>query len=125
VREFLVTDRGVEFRDIYTGPAGGLLTGSARSVLEAREKAETLVRAHGTASKRRELAHKEQAMKAQVAVLRLRFEIEQAEALRSIEQADKSAALLATDRARMSRLRQANPNSTTRPVVQRKTRRPA
>jgi circadian clock protein KaiC len=38
IREFLVTDHGVELRDVYVGPSG-VLTGSARLVQEAQEKA--------------------------------------------------------------------------------------
>jgi circadian clock protein KaiC len=125
VREFLVTDHGVELRDVYTGPAGGLLTGSARAALESQEKAEALERALGTSGKKRELAHKQQAMEAQVAVLRAQFEIEQAEALRTIEQTAASAAILAVDRAQMSRLRQSDVTPRTRPVVRRTSgRRP-
>jgi len=39
LREFLLTDHGVQLRDVYVGPAG-LLTGSAREAQEAKERAE-------------------------------------------------------------------------------------
>jgi circadian clock protein KaiC len=38
VREFLLTDRGIELVDVYVGPRG-VLTGSARAAQEARERA--------------------------------------------------------------------------------------
>ena len=38
IREFLLTDRGIELQDVYLGPEG-VLTGSARQAQEAREKA--------------------------------------------------------------------------------------
>ena len=41
IREFQLTDHGVELRDVYVGP-DGVLTGSMRLAQEAREKAETL-----------------------------------------------------------------------------------
>ena len=37
IREFILTDHGVELRDVYIG-AGGVLTGSARIAQEALEK---------------------------------------------------------------------------------------
>ena len=41
VREFLLTDRGVELRDVYVGPEN-VLTGSTRLAQESREKAAAL-----------------------------------------------------------------------------------
>jgi circadian clock protein KaiC len=125
VREFLVTDHGVELRDVYTGPSGGLLTGSARAALEAQEKAEALARVLGTAGKKRELAHKHQAMEAQISVLKATFKIEEAEAMRTIAQADTSAAVLAVDRAQMSGLGQANVAAGRRTAGKRKRGRAA
>ena len=125
VREFLVTDHGVELRDVYTGPSGGLLTGSARAAGEAQEKAEALARQLGTAGKKRELAHKRQAMESQIAVLKATFEIEQAEAIRIMEQDDTSAAVLAVDRAHMSGLAQSSLAGGRRPPTPRKRGRAA
>ena len=39
IREFLLSDRGIDIVDVYLGP-GGVLTGSARVAQEAQEKAE-------------------------------------------------------------------------------------
>ena len=41
VREFLLTDRGIELADVYVGPQG-VLTGSARSAQEAEERTEAV-----------------------------------------------------------------------------------
>ncbi|MBD5656750.1 MAG: circadian clock protein KaiC, partial [Candidatus Eremiobacteraeota bacterium] len=108
VREFLLTDRGVELRAVYTGPSGGLLTGSARTTLEAQEKAEALERDLGIEGKKRELERNQQSLDAQIAVLRANFRVEQAEALRTVEQAETSAAVLSGDRVQMARLRQSD-----------------
>ena len=43
VREFLLTDRGIELADVYVGPQG-VLTGSARSAQEAKELSEAVAR---------------------------------------------------------------------------------
>jgi circadian clock protein KaiC len=121
IREFLLTDRGVELREVYTGPSGILLTGSAREALEAQEKAETLVRALGTQGKKRELDRKQLAMEAQVAVLRAAFAVEEAESIQVINQGEDSAAVLAGDRLAMGRMRQSDA-LTARPALKRKQR---
>ena len=46
IREFLLTDHGVELMDVYVGPEG-VLTGSMRLAQEAREQAAALSRAAG------------------------------------------------------------------------------
>ena len=115
-REFLLTDRGVELREVYTGPSGVLLTGSARATLEAQEKAEALVRELGTDGKKRDLERKEHAMEAQIAVLRAEFSVEQAEAMRMIVEAETSAAVLGGNRVQMGRLRQSDAG-VTRPAA--------
>ena len=43
VREFIMSDRGIELKDVYIGPSG-MLTGSARVSQQARERAEQLSR---------------------------------------------------------------------------------
>jgi len=108
VREFLLTDHGVELRDVYAGPSGVLLTGSARDALQAHEKAQTLVHRQETEGKKRELTRKREAVDAQIAVLRAEFEVEQAEANKTIAQDETSAGVLAGDRVEMGRLRQSD-----------------
>jgi circadian clock protein KaiC len=41
IREFLLTDEGIELADVYVGPQG-VLTGSARQAQEAKEHADGL-----------------------------------------------------------------------------------
>jgi circadian clock protein KaiC len=108
VREFLLTDHGAELRDVYVGPSGVLLTGSARMALEAEETAQALVREQEIEGKNRELERKRQAMEAQIAVLRAEFEVEQAEAAKTIGQDQMRAGVLAGDRVQMARLRQSD-----------------
>jgi circadian clock protein KaiC len=108
VREFLLTDHGAEIRDVYVGPSGVLLTGSARASLEAQEKAQSLVRGQEIEGRNRELDRKRQAMEAQIAVLRAEFEVEQTEAAKTIGQDQTRAGVLAGDRIRMAGLRQSD-----------------
>jgi circadian clock protein KaiC len=119
VREFLLTDHGVELRDVYVGPSGALLTGSARGALEAQEKAQTLLHGEETQSKMHNLERKRQSMEAHIAVLRAEYEVEEAEAARTIGQAQTRAGVLAGDRVRMARERQSDKRA-----VQKTVRRP-
>ncbi len=112
VREFLLTNQGVELRDVYLGPSGAMLMGSARDALEAQEKAAELVREQLTEGKQRELERKRQAMEARIRVLRAEYEVEQAEILKGIGQDQSLADELAGDRIEMGKRREADATAT-------------
>ena len=120
VREFLLTDRGVEVRDVYVGPSGLLLAGGARETLEAQEKARVLMRGQETESKMRELDRKRQAMEAKITMLRAEFDVEQTEATKTIAQAQTRAGVLAGDRVQMARQRQGDATGNTRKTPKHK-----
>lgn len=42
IREYLLTDHGIEIQDVYLGPSGDLLMGSSKAVQEAEELAEAV-----------------------------------------------------------------------------------
>jgi len=111
VREFLLTDRGAELRDVYVGPSGVLLTGSARDALESQEKAQFVVREQELAGKTRELERRRQAMEAQIALLRAEFAIEEVESTKTMGQERTRAGVLASDRIEMAQLRQSDPGA--------------
>lgn len=69
VREFLLTDKGIELLDVYLGESG-VLTGSARTSQEMLDKQAALQRKHEVESKQRELERKKAAAEAQIAALR-------------------------------------------------------
>ena len=106
VREFLLTDRGVELREVYLGPSGALLTGSARGALEAQEQAQALLREQESAALTRALERKRDALEAQIVALRADFGIEEAELLQGIAQGEARTAMLAGDRIEIGRQRQ-------------------
>lgn len=85
-REFLLTDHGVELRDVYTGASGALLTGSALMVQQAEEDARLVVQRQEADYLNRELELRRQDVEAQIVRLRVQFEIEQTRALKSVEQ---------------------------------------
>jgi len=75
LREFLITDRGVELADVYVGPHG-VLTGSARSAQEAKERSDAVNRQEDLEQRRTSLARHRESVEAQVAALRREFEDE-------------------------------------------------
>ena len=108
VREFLLTDHGVELRDVYVGPSGLLQAGGAREALEAQERAQAILRGQETESKKRELERNRSAMEARITEQRAKFQVEQAEAAKTIGQDETTAGVVAKGRVRMAGLRQAD-----------------
>lgn len=83
IREFRLTNHGIELLDVYVG-AEGVLTGSARLSQETKDDAEQLLRQQEIGSKQFGLERKREAMEAQIVVLRSEFEAEQSESLKVI-----------------------------------------
>ena len=110
VREFLLTDHGVELLDA----SGALLTGSARTVQEAQEAAKAVLREQETEDRKRELERKRQTVETQIATLRAEFEAEQSAILETIEQDRARARVLADERSQIARLRRADPAAITK-----------
>lgn len=107
VREFLLTSHGVELRDVYVGPQG-VLTGSMRLAQEAKERAESELRAQHIAKKRREIERKRAALDAQIAALKLEFEKDELELDLLIQSEEAVAKQLSDDRIEMARSRRAD-----------------
>ena len=83
IREFKLTNHGIELLDVYVGP-GGVLTGSARLSQEARDDAEQLLRQQEIGTKQFVLERKHEALEAQIVLLNSEFEAEKSEALKII-----------------------------------------
>jgi circadian clock protein KaiC len=83
IREFRLTNNGIELLDVYVG-AEGVLTGSARLSQESKDEAEQLLRKQEIGRKQFGLERKREALEAQIVVLRSEFEAERAEALKAI-----------------------------------------
>jgi circadian clock protein KaiC len=107
IREFLLTDRGIQLADVYLGPEG-VLTGSARQAQEAREEAAALLRREELESQQRALDRKRDALEARIAALRKEFEAEEEIAGRVIAQQITREKVVEQDRRRMEKSRQAD-----------------
>lgn len=79
IREFLLTNRGIDLLEVYSGPAG-VLTGSMRSAQEQKEKAALQTRKQEFEHRQRELDRKRKGLEAQIAALNLEFEAVEDEA---------------------------------------------
>jgi circadian clock protein KaiC len=78
LREFLLTDHGIDLLDVYVGPEG-VLTGSSRVSLEARERSAALALQQEAERKERERQRKRDALEAKIVAMRKDFEVEDAE----------------------------------------------
>jgi circadian clock protein KaiC len=107
IREFILTDHGVELKDVYVGTEG-VLTGSARAAQEAREKAAAQLRREATERKKRELERKRRALDAQIVALRTQFETEAEELQKEISLEAAREQVLETERLQMAQLRSGN-----------------
>ncbi len=109
IREFLLTDRGVQLTEVYLGPEG-VLTGSARLAQEAKEKATAVQRSLEIERKRGELARRQQALEAQIAVLQLQFQTDKEEMERDIACEQAYMEKVTQGRHEMARSRKADSN---------------
>ncbi len=84
IREFKLTDKGIDLLDVYVGPEG-VLTGTARISQEAKNKEEQLQRQLEIERKQSSLELKRAAKDAQIVVLQSEYKAEESEALKIIE----------------------------------------
>jgi circadian clock protein KaiC len=68
IREFMITAKGIDLRDVYVGPEG-VLTGSLRAAQEAREKAAAALREHEMQQRQADLDRRRAELQAQIVAL--------------------------------------------------------
>ncbi len=107
IREFLISDHGIDVVDAYIG-ASGVLTGSARAAQGALEKAAVLAGQQEAAQLKREVERKRRALERQISDLRADYETEAVELRRIAEQVGTRTLVLGTERAASGILRQAD-----------------
>ena len=107
IREFLISDHGIDIVDAYIG-VSGVLTGSARVAQGALEKAAVLTNQQEAAQLKREVERKRKALERQISDLRADYEGEALELRRIAEQVGTRTLLLTTERAASGILRQAD-----------------
>lgn len=109
IREFLLTDHGIELQDVYVGPEG-VLTGSMRLAQESRERIDERKRLQEVERSKRQQARRRKALEAQIEALRAELEGSTSD---SDEAADDELGHIEQarlDRESMSRSRKADVN---------------
>jgi circadian clock protein KaiC len=107
IREFVLTNDGLELLDVYLGPEG-VLTGSARVSQEGREKAAGTSRRQLLEGRGRELDRKREIFEARMTMLRAEFQAEEDVIQQSISESKLLANELLEDRGQMVRSREAD-----------------
>jgi circadian clock protein KaiC len=110
IREFKLTNNGIELLDVYVG-ADGVLTGSARLSREMKDHAERLLR---------QQERKREAMEAQITVLRSEFEAEESESLKVIGNEKARNERLNLDKIKMAKSRKGDASKNTAKLKKKK-----
>lgn len=101
LREYRLTERGIELIPAYLGP-DGVLTGAARVAQQARERDAAADRRHSIELRRRDIARKREAVERQIAELRASIEADETEVETLITQQEAREASFGRDRAAMA-----------------------
>jgi circadian clock protein KaiC len=107
VREFRLTREGVELVDVYLGQ-GQVLTGAARAIQEAQEKAATWIRQQELERKRREIERKQTIIHSQIAALQAQLETETEELELMMQQEQLRQNLVLQEETAIALLRKAD-----------------
>ena len=107
IREFLITDKGIDLTDVYVGQ-GMVLTGAARKVQEMKEEAEAAVRREELERVKRELERKRLIMEAKINEIRSEYASAEEQLLTSLKQQERKEKALAADRTVIACMRKAD-----------------
>jgi circadian clock protein KaiC len=107
IREFLLTNRGIDLLDVYVGPSG-VLTGSARASRELQAKRAEVVRREEIEIKKRGLESGQKALDAQIAALQAELEAGKRDLKRIMNQEKERQRYLDQERKTMGRMRKAD-----------------
>ena len=107
VREFILTNNGIEILDVYVGP-DGVLTGTARMSQAASEKAQALQRQQELGRKKRELDRRRKTLQAQMEALQAQYETEVEDMETAIQLLELREQAIMEERREMSETRKAD-----------------
>ena len=107
IREFLLTDHGIELLDVYVGPEG-VLTGSARLSQEAKNDAEQLMHQQEIERKQSGIELKRAALEAQIVVLKSEFKEEESKTLKQIQMEKATTRRFSENQKKMATSRKAD-----------------
>jgi circadian clock protein KaiC len=116
VREFLITDHGIQLLPVRSGP-GGVLIGSARIDEASEEAARAMARRQETERKRRALRRKRTAIDGRIAELRADLAAEEDDLKALLVDQQTQAQRVIDDRSAVERRRQGGRVQGQRPVM--------
>jgi circadian clock protein KaiC len=108
IREYRITDHGVEILDVYLGPAGGLLMGTSRVAQEAKERAEQVASQQAAEKRKVELQRRMQSLNAQISILQTELESDEYELQKVTSDQERRSESQIKDREKMARMRSAD-----------------
>jgi circadian clock protein KaiC len=106
IREFVLTNKGIQMLDVYVG-AAGLLTGSARVAQESKQRADAAERKQQLRRKTLELTQKRKQLEMEITEMRSQFELEEQGSLRGSRDMESQEEQTALNRLEMAHVRQA------------------
>lgn len=107
IREFVITDNGLDLVDVYLGPEG-VLTGSAREAQKLLEQTGQVLHSHAIDRKDRELLRKRKLLEARIESLRTEFESTEEELNKVYFEEDIKKGVAEETRQRMTEFRKGN-----------------
>ena len=107
VREFVLSNRGVELLDVYIG-RGGVLMGADRVAQEVREATEAYERQREIGKKRRDIEHRKALLELQIDALRNEIETSEYDLQSIIDKEETRAETCIQDGRQMARARKAD-----------------
>ncbi|CAN5382419.1 circadian clock protein KaiC [soil metagenome] len=113
VREFIITDKGIDLVDVYLGPEG-VLTGSAREAQKLHEQTGAALRSNAVNMKDREIERKRKLLESKIAGLRTEFESTEEELNRIQIEEELIKKLAESNRDQITKLRRGSDASSTK-----------
>jgi circadian clock protein KaiC len=107
VREFVITEEGLDLVNVYLGP-DGVLTGSAREARQLSEATGEVLRNHALTRKDREIQRKRKVLEAKIASLQEEFESVQDELNKSYVEEDLKKEIMEKNRQELTQSRHTN-----------------
>ncbi|MEJ1237975.1 circadian clock protein KaiC [Chryseolinea sp. T2] len=110
VREFIITDQGLELVDVYLGP-NGVLIGSAREEQQLQEAAGQEIKTFAGTRREREIQRKKTVLEAKIASLNDEFESVKDELNRTFQEEELRRKVLEQNRDQLTKNRYLNDNA--------------
>ena len=107
VREFIITDKGLDLVDVYLGP-DGILTGSAREAQVLQVQAGEVLRDNAVSRKDREIIRKRKVLEAKISSLQTEFESVEEELNKTYQEDELIRAVSDKTREDITQIRRGN-----------------